>query len=306
MQSADLARLSTFVAVAERGSFAKAASALGRSTSTVSHSIRMLEEGLQLRLLNRTTRSVALTEAGEQLLARIQPLLGELSEAVESLNEFRGEPRGRLRLSVSSMGLSVIVASVIRDFNAAYPDITLEVTVDDEEGDLVDGRADAGIRGRAGIPKDMITVRIGPATRWVAVASPDYLAQHAAPRALADLSQHNCIQFRFASGALYRWELQDGGRKVDLALTGTVVTDNIDLMLRAAVGGVGIGYTNEAYAAPHLEAGRLVVVLPEHAMPTPGWYLYYPSRRNMPAPLKAFLEFVRRPNAVAARAIAAE
>ncbi|MET0273391.1 MAG: LysR substrate-binding domain-containing protein [Phenylobacterium sp.] len=298
--------MTTFVAVAERGSFAKAAGALGRSTSTVSHAIRTLEEGLQIRLINRTTRSVALTEAGERLLARIQPLLGELADAVESLNEFRDEPRGRLRLSVSSMGLSVIVASVVRDFTAAYPDVTLEVTVDDEEGDLLDGRADAGIRGLGRIPKDMITVRVGPATRWVAVASPEYLAQHGEPQALADLAAHNCILFRFASGAHYRWELQESGRTVEIPVSGTVVTDNIDLMVRAAVGGVGICYTNEAYAASHLEAGRLVVVLEAHALPMPGWYLYYPSRRNMPAALKAFLEFVRRPSALAQHAVAAE
>jgi DNA-binding transcriptional LysR family regulator len=299
MQSADLARLTTFVAVAERGSFAKAAGALGRSTSTVSHAIRTLEEGLRIRLLNRTTRSVVPTEAGEQLLARIKPLLEEMAQAVESLNEFRDEPRGRLRLSVSSMGLSVIVASVLREFSAAYPGISLEVTVDDEVGDLLDGRDDAGIRGLTRIPKDMITVRVGPATRWVVVASPDYVARFGAPQTLGDLDHHNCIQFRFASGATYRWELQDRGRKVEAPVSGSLATDNIDLMIRAAVEGVGLGYTNEAYAQPHIDAGRLMVVLEPHALPTPGWFLYYPSRRNMPAPLKAFLEFVRRPGAAA-------
>ncbi|MGH6962995.1 MAG: LysR family transcriptional regulator [Phenylobacterium sp.] len=303
MQPADLARLTTFVAVAERGSFAKAASLLGRTTSTVSHTIRTLEEGLHIRLFNRTTRSVALTEAGEQLLSRVQPLLGELSEALGSMDEFRSEPRGRLRLSVSSLALSLVVASVLRSFTNAFPGVTLEVVVDDEVGDLTEGREDAGVRSLARIPKDMITARIGPPSRLVAVASPDYLRRHGVPQTPADLAEHKCVQFRFASGAVYRWEFRDGDRKIEAPMGVAVVTDNVDFLLRAALDGVAISYTIEEHAAPHIAAGRLQAVLEPYGMPYDGWFLYYPSRRNMPGPLKAFLEFLRRPEI--ARAIAA-
>ena len=295
MQPADLARLTTFVAVAQRGSFAKAAGVLGRTTSTVSHTIKTLEEGLEIRLFNRTTRSVALTEAGEQLLSRVQPLLGELRDAMGSMDEFRNEPRGRLRLSVSSLALSMVVASVLRSFTSAYPGITLDVVVDDEVGDLVEGREDAGVRSLARIPKDMITARIGPPSRLVAVASPDYLRRHGAPATPDELAQHKCVQFRFASGAVYRWEFLDGDRKVEAPMGVGVVTDNIEFLLRAALDGVAISYTLEGHAAPYIAAGRLVVVLEAYSLPYDGWFLYYPSRRNMPGPLKAFLEFLRRP-----------
>ncbi|MDB5424043.1 MAG: transcriptional regulator, LysR family [Phenylobacterium sp.] len=295
MQPADLARLTTFVAVAERGSFAKAANVLGRTTSTVSHTIKTLEEGLRVRLFNRTTRSVALTEAGEQLLSRVQPLLGELGEALGSMDAFRDAPHGRLRLSVSSLALAVVVASVLRSFTSAYPGVTLDVVVDDEGGDLVEGREDAGVRSFDRIPRDMIVARIGPPSRLVAVASPDYLRRHPAPRTPADLAQHKCVQFRFASGAVYRWEFIEGERIVEAPTGVAVVTDNIDFLLRAALDGVAMSYTLEGHAASHIAAGRLQVVLEPYSLPYDGWFLYYPSRRNMPGPLRAFLEFLRRP-----------
>ncbi len=302
MQPSDLARLTTFVAVAERGSFAKAASALGRTTSTVSHTIRTLEEGLRIRLFNRTTRSVALTEAGEALMARVQPLLEELRQAVGAMDAFRDAPAGRLRLSVSSLALSLVVAQVLRSFTRAYPGVTLEIAVDDEAGDLTDGRADAGVRSLARIPRDMITARIAPPGRQVVVASPDYLRRHGTPRTPADLAQHRCVQFRFASGAFFRWEFQEAGRRFEAALGAGVVTDNIDLLLRAALDGVAVSYTLDAHVAPYIADGRLQCVLEPYCPAFDGWHLYYPSRRNMPGPLKAFLEFLRRPES--ARAIA--
>jgi len=300
MPSADLSRLSAFVEVAERGSFARAAGALGRTTSTISHAIKALEDELQLRLLNRTTRSVTLTEAGERLLARVRPILEELGDALGSLDEFRDAPRGRLRLSVSSMGQTMVVAKIMSRFAAAYPQITLETFVDDESGDLRERGEDAGVRGPSLIPQDMIQLRLTPpGGRQVAVASPDYLRRHGDPRTLADLGRHKCVQYRLPSGAAYRWEFLDGGRRVEVQVPGSFVTGNMDMVLSAAVDGVGIGYTNEAHARPHLEAGRLAVVLEPYALPFEGWRLYYPSRRNMTGPLRAFVDFVRRPEILA-------
>jgi DNA-binding transcriptional LysR family regulator len=299
MPSADLSRLTAFVAVAERGSFARAAGALGRTTSTVSHAIRALEDELQIRLLNRTTRSVTLTEAGERLLTRVRPILADLGDALGSLDDFRDEPRGRLRLSVSSLGLEMVVARMLPGFAKAYPDVVLEAVVDNETGELKEGREDAGVRGLALIPQDMITVRVSPPGRQVAVASPDYLRRHGTPKTLADLASHRCVQFRLGSGAAYRWEFQDAGRRVEVAVAGALVTDNMEVVLRAAMDGVAIAYTNEAHARPHLDAGRLKIVLERHALPFDGWHLYYPSRRNMTGPLRAFAEYARRPEVLA-------
>jgi len=299
MPAADLSRLTAFVEVAQRGSFARAAAALGRTTSTVSHAIKALEAELQIRLLNRTTRSVTLTEAGERLLGQVRPLLSQLDLALGSLDDFRDRPRGRLRLSVSSLGLSMVVARVLPGFTAAYPDVSLDAIVDDESGDLLEGR-DAGVRGRSLIPQDMITLRLSPPGRQLALAAPDYLERRGAPRTPADLLRHSCIQFRLPSGAPYRWEFMDGGRRVEVVPPGALTTDSMDLVLRAALDGVGIGYTNEAHARPHLGAGRLIPVLEPYALPFDGWHLYYPSRRNPPGPLRAFLEYLRRPEVLAA------
>lgn len=296
MPSADLSRLSTFVAVAERGSFARAAGALGRTTSTVSHSIRALEDELQIRLLNRTTRSVTLTEAGERLLSRVRPILADLGDALGSLDDFRDEPRGRLRLSVSSLGLEMVVARILPAFARAFPAVTLEVVIDNETGELREGCEDAGVRGLSLIPQDMITLRVSPPGRQVAVAAPDYLREHGAPETPADLARHRCIQFRLGSGAAYRWEFLEQGRRVEIPVPGALVTDSMDMVLRAALDSVGIAYTNEAHARPHLDAGRLQIVLEPYAMPFDGWHFYYPSRRNMTGPLRAFVEFVRRPD----------
>lgn len=296
MSSVDLTRLSTFVAVAERGSFARAAGALGRTTSTVSHAIRSLEDDLQLRLLNRTTRSVTLTEAGERLLTRVRPILADLGDALGSLDEFRVEPRGRLRLSVSSLGLEMVVARILPGFAQAYPDVALEAVVDNETGELREGREDAGVRGLGLIPQDMITLRVSPPGRQVAVASPEYLRRCGAPEIPADLAAHSCIQLRLGSGAAYRWEFLDDGRRIEVGVAGALATDSMDIVLRAALDGVGVAYTNEAHARPHLDAGRLRIVLEPYAMPFDGWHLYYPSRRNMTGPLRALAEYLRRPD----------
>ncbi|MDB5461338.1 MAG: transcriptional regulator [Caulobacteraceae bacterium] len=290
MRASDFEKLKVFAAVAERGSFVKAAARLGLSTSSVSQSVRTLEDRLGLRLLNRTTRSVALTEAGAYLLERVQRALEELDGAFEGLNTFRAEPAGLLKLSVSSLSLSMVVAPMVARFLAAHPAIQVEVAITDE-ADL-DAAVHAGIRDKAAIPQDMVAIRVGEPSRFLAVASPAYIAANGRPERPADLARHNCILFRTRSGRLYPWAFLDGARTVEAQVSGSLVTDNGNFLLSAAVDGAGIGYVIETYARPHLEAGDLAPLLEDHAVPFQGFFLYYPSRRHMPLPLKLFAEFL--------------
>ena len=258
------------------------------SNSSVSQSIRALEDRLNLRLLNRTTRSCSLTEAGAHLLARVQPALAELDGAFETLNAFRAEPVGALKLSVSDLALSMIVAPMLARFLADHPAIRVEVTISDQ-ADLGPG-LDAGIRSQTYIPQDMVAVRVGEPSRFLAVAAPAYLAAHGGPERPGDLARHNCIRFRVRSGGLYPWLFEEEGRKHEPAVTGSLVTDNGALMLSAAAQGAGIAYVIETYARPYLETGALVPLLQAHAVPFPGFFLYYPSRRHVPAPLRVFAD----------------
>lgn len=290
MRTSDFERLKVFAAVAERGSFVKAAGALGVSTSSVSQSIRALEDRLGLRLLNRTTRSVALTEAGSHLLARVQPALIDLDDAFVGLNAFRAEPTGSLKLSVSNLSLSMIVEPMLARFMAAHPGISVELAVTDR-ADL-DASLDAGIRNKAVIPQDMIALRVSEPSRFLALAAPGYIAARGAPQRIADLAGHNCIQFRMKSGGFYPWAFLEGERRVETATSGSLVTDNGHLVLRAAADGVGVCYAIESHARAYIDSGRLVPLLEAQACAFPGFFLYYPSRRLMPAPLKLFADFL--------------
>ena len=289
MRTSDFERLKVFAAVAERGSFVRAAGALGVSTSSVSQSVRALEDRIGLRLLNRTTRSVGLTEAGARLLARVGPALTELDAAFDDLNSFRNEPVGALKLSVSTMSLSLVVAPMVARFLAAHPAIQVELVIS-EQADLGAG-IDAGVRNKAVIPQDMVAVRVSEPSRFLAVASPGYVAAHGAPRRPGDLAQHNCIQFRTKTG-LYPWTFLEDGRRTEPRISGSLVTDDGHLLLRAALDGAGVAYVIESHAEPHLKAGALRAFLEDYAAPFPGFFLYYPSRRLMPAPLKLFAEFL--------------
>lgn len=292
MRGAEFAELTAFVAIADRGSFVKAAAVLGISTSTLSQTIRALEERLGVRLLNRTTRSLALTEAGERLLSQLRPALDGLDAALEAINAFRDKPAGMLRLNVSSLATGMVIAPVIGKFRAEYPAITFDITVDDSLIDIVGGRFDAGIRPGRRFARDMISVRISPESRLVAIASPAYLADHPRPRTPKDLHAHNCIRFRQPNGALLRWGFERGGEEVEVSVEGSLITNDVDLMVRAALDGVGIAYVLEDYVAPQIAEGRLVTILEDWAPPFPGFHIYYPSRQ-MPASLKAFIEFMR-------------
>jgi DNA-binding transcriptional LysR family regulator len=293
MRGSEFAELAAFVAIAEHGSFVKAAASLGVSTSTLSQSMRALEERLGVRLLNRTTRSVAPTEAGERLLARIRPALGEIGEAVEEVNAYRDRPAGTLRLSVASLAVRMLIAPVIARFLTEYPAITVDLTVEDSIIDIVRGRFDAGIRSGQWIERDMIALRISPETRLLAVAAPAYLARHPPPAAPHELQGHACIRFRWGD-TLPRWPFEKGDEKIEVAVDGPLITTDVDLVVRAALDGLGICYMVESYVASDLAAGRLVPLLEDWAPRYAGYHIFYPSRRQMPATLTALVEFLRR------------
>lgn len=295
MRGSEFAELAGFVAIAEHGSFVRAASALGVSTSTLSQNIRALEERLGVRLLNRTTRSVAPTEAGERMLARLRPALAELGAAVAEIDAYRDRPAGTLRLSLASLAVRMLIAPVIVRFLAEYPAITVDLTVDDGLGaiDIVRGRFDAGIRAGRWIERDMIALRLSPDTRLIAVAAPAYLARRPPPTAPQDLQGHDCIRFRWGD-ALPRWQFEKAGERIEVAVDGPLITTDFDLMISAARDGLGICYALESYVMRDLAAGRLVPLLEDWAPRYAGYHIFYPSRRQMPASLKAFVDFLRR------------
>lgn len=294
MRETKFAELASFAAIAERRSFVKAAAVLGVSVSTLSQTVRSLEERLGVRLLNRTTRSVALTEAGGRLLGQVRPALGQLSTAVETINVFRDRPAGTLRLSAHSLATRMVIRPSLAAFHAAYPDITLDITVDDGAPDIVAGHFDAGITSYPRIERDMVAIRISPASRLIAIASPEYLSRHPCAVLPQDLHQHNCIRFRLTTGATYRWNFEKNAEKVEFLAEGSVITNNLDLVVGAALDAVGVGYIMEGYIAPLIASGRLVPVLEDWAPNFAGFYIYYPSRRQIPLPLRAFVDFLRK------------
>ena len=293
MRGAQFAELAAFVAVADRGNFSRAAAILGLSTSTLSQTIRSLEARLGVRLFNRTTRSVALTEAGERFLGQVHPALDELGRAIESISASRDTAAGVLRLSVASLAVGLVIDPILPRFRAAYPEVTLDIIVDDSLGDIVDGKFDAGIRIGTRIERDMIAVRVSSDSRLIAVASPAYLAAHPRPETPQELALHNCIRFRKTTGAVDPWSFERGGEKIEVDVEGSLITNNLDLVVRAALDGVGIGYMLETYMDAHIAEGRLVPLLTSWSLPYAGYHIFYPSRHQMPAKLKAFIDFLR-------------
>jgi DNA-binding transcriptional LysR family regulator len=294
MRGRRFAELSAFVEVADYGSFTKAAGHLGVSTGSLSQTIRALEESLGVRLLNRTTRSVALTEAGERMLTRLRPLLDEFAAVVDSANAFRDRPAGHLRVTVPPGVTTYLIGPMLARFLTQYPEIVIEISVDATITDLVAARYDAGIRFSKRIARDMIAVRISNDIRFVVVASSDYLAQHRPLEKPQDLLLHNCIRTRFPSGAFLPWQFAVKGQILELEVGGSLIVNEPELLVRAALDGVGLLYMVENYVEPMISAGRLVPVL-EKWMPPPsdGFFLYYPSRRQNPASLQALIDFLR-------------
>ncbi|KWF32741.1 LysR family transcriptional regulator [Burkholderia diffusa] len=293
MLRAGLSELTAFITIAEQKSFRAAARILGVSPSALSHSMRNLEGRLDVRLFNRTTRSVALTEAGEQLLRRVAPAIADLEDAVNEAASARDRPTGSIRISSSELAARPLVRHVLPAFLAAYPDIDVEFVINSRMVDIVADGFDAGIRVYDDVPRDMVAVRFGPEMCFAAVASPDYLVHYQPPKIPQDLMNHRCIRFRFDSGALHRWDLAYRGKSASLDVDGPLTLSNQNLMLEAALAGIGIAWVLENLAAEHLESGRLVRLLPEWSQPFHGLCLYYPANRHPPTALRLFIQAVR-------------
>jgi len=289
MAADDLSSLSTFLTVAEERSFTKAAKRLGITPSAFTHAMRDLEEEIGVRLLSRTTRSVAPTVPGEHLLKRVQPAFTEIREALEQVSGLRNKPAGRVRLLAPRLAVKTVLTSTIGRFVRDYPDITLEVTTDDSRMDIVAGGFDAGIHFGEYIEKDMIAVRVSPDQRPAIVGSPSYFESHAKPRSPRDLIRHRCINFRHGSAGVYRWEFEKGRKSLSVAVNGPLIVDDLELVISAALDGVGLAYMSQEHGAEHLASGALVKVLEEWCQPYPGFFLYYPSRRNQSAALAALI-----------------
>jgi len=280
MARENIADLTAFLAVAREQSFTRAAAQLGVSASALSHTMRKLEERLGVRLLTRTTRSVAPTEAGERLIATIGPHLDEIEAGLAALSELRDRPAGTIRITTVDHAAETILWPALSDFLAKYPDIQVDLIVDNTLRDIVTERFDAGIRMGERLARDMIAVRIGPDIRMAAVATPAYFAEHGKPKTPQELAQHRCINMRLATlGGVYVWEFEKGNREINVKVEGQLTVNDIAVIKRAALEGVGIGFIPEDIIQHHLDSGELVRVLADWTPPFPGYYLYYPSRR---------------------------
>lgn len=293
MTRIDFGELNAFAAVAEHKSFTRAAAQLGVALPTVSQTIRALEERLGVRLFNRTTRSVALTEVGARLLADVQPILTRLGEALENVNSFRDKPMGSLRLAVARPFASLVVAPLLQPFLSEYPEIRMEVVVEDTRTDIVKRGFDAGIRAGHQVERDMATLRIADPYRMVAVAAPAYLEAHGRPRAPKDLHVHNCVQARAPwDGALLPWLFVNGEQRIEIAVEGSLTVNDADVWLRCVLDGLGVGYLPEPMVAPMVAAGGLENLFADWSGERTGVFLYYPSRGQPPAPLQALIDFI--------------
>lgn len=288
-----LGDLTAFAAIVAHRSFRKAADELGLSPSTLSHMMRALETRLGVRLLHRTTRSVAPTQAGEQLAAHLTPILYDLDGALAGVTAFRGQPAGRLRINASEPAARLLLRSVVPTFLRRCPEMSLDLVTEGRLVDIVAEGFDAGVRLGEAVPQDMIAVRFGGSIRFVVVAAPSYLADHEAPQTPDDLQRHACIRVRFPSGKPYRWEFEQHGQQLTLDVPGPLTLDNPELMLEAAAAGLGIAYVSDRSALPFIERGALVALLDDWCPPIPGLFLYYPGRRHVPPGLRAFMDVLR-------------
>ena len=289
MRGTEFAELTAFLAVAKERSFRRAAKRLGFSPSALSHTIRELEERLGTRLLNRTTRSVSPTEAGLALFNRIEPAIAEIESAVGAFGDFPLRPSGRLRLNLPRVAAHLILAPVLGRFAQAYPNIRLELTIDDNFTDVVAEGFDAGIRIGEDLQQDMVAVRLTPNLRLDIVGAPSYFAKREAPQTPRDLKNHVCINYRRTT----RWPFTGPDGPIDVVVEGPLAVNDTDLMLEAALGGGGLACLPESFVAWHIEAGRLVRVLEAWCRPISGFFLYYPGHRHTPIALRAFIDFLR-------------
>jgi DNA-binding transcriptional LysR family regulator len=292
-QLGDLNDLRAFARVAQLRSFRKAAQELQLTASALSHTMRKLEQELGVRLLNRTTRSVSPTEAGEKLLLRLMPAFGDIKCALDGLNEQRARPAGHLRLNVPRMASQLVFGPKIAAWQVSFPDIQLELVTNDALVDIVAEGFDAGVRFGEQLQQDMVAVPIGPPIRFSVCAAPTYLAKHGKPEKPADLLRHNCMQLRFPSGVHYKWEFEQNSQQLEVATRGTLISDDFYLLLQAALDGAGICYIYDALAAPLVQSGQLEYVLQDWHPKAEYFNLYYPSGRNMRTALRALIDFFK-------------
>lgn len=270
-----------FLAVAEERSFTRAAARLGTSQSSLSHTVRRLEERLDVRLLTRTTRSVSTTEAGEQLVATLRPAFDDIGTRLESLSALRQKPAGTIRLTSSKTAAEDILMPAVDRILKNYPEINVEISIDQRLVDIVEERFDAGVRLGEQVEKDMIAVRIGPDVSMAVVGSPTYFERHPVPKTPYDLTEHACINLRLASyGGLYAWEFERNGRPVNVRVEGQFTCNDTDIVIEAALSGLGLACLPDHVLADHVAEGRLIRVLKRWCPPFPGFHLYYPSRRQ--------------------------
>ena len=289
-----LSGLSAFLIVAEERSFTRAAKQLGVSPSALSHAIRGLEERLGVRLLARTTRSVAPTDAGEQFIARLGPALADVRGALDQVTGLRARPAGRVRLVTSRVAARMVLAPRLAQFAREYPEVLLELTTTEESRlDLVGAGFDAGIHQGEFVERDMVAVRVSREQRAAIVAAPSYFASHPKPKSPRDLPAHRCINFRHGSAGVYRWEFDKGRKSLSVAVNGPLTADDVDVLIRAALDGVGLAFALEDHVAAQLASGALIRVLEDWCPPFAGYYLYYPSRRRQPPALSALIETLR-------------
>lgn len=291
------ADLASFLAIARHKSFRRAADELGCTPSALSHALRGIEERLDLRLVNRTTRSVALTEAGERLFARVSPAFRDIDDALDDLNNFRGQPMGLLRINAARGAVKMILLPMVTRFMARHPGVKVEIVADGALVDMVAEGCDAGIRFGETIAQDMVAVPIGGRQRTAIVASPAFWEAHAKPTMPEQLKALPCIRFRFASGRLYAWEFERGGIELNIEVDGPLTLNDQELTIQAALDGLGVTFAFEDQVADLIADGRLVRVLEDWCPDYGGFYLYYPSRRRAPAPLRAFIDFLKEESA---------
>jgi DNA-binding transcriptional LysR family regulator len=295
MSRRDTSDLIAFLAVARERSFTRAAASLGVSPSALSHAMRGLEERLGLQLLTRTTRNVAPTEAGERLLRTVAPHFDGIEEALASLTELRAKPAGALRLAAGDHAAETILWPAVEKLRRAYPDITVEIDVDNGLTDIVAGRYHAGVRLGERVDKDMIAVRISPDLRMAVVGAPSYFSDHPKPRQPPDLTAHACINLRLPTfGGFYVWEFEKGGKETKVRVDGPLAFNSSKLVVEAALSGSGLAFVLEDRVKAHIKSGDLVRVLADWCPPFSGYYLYYPSRRQLTPAFSLLVESLRR------------
>jgi DNA-binding transcriptional LysR family regulator len=286
--------IQAFIAVAREKSFTKAAAGLGVSPSALSHTIRKLEQRIGVRLLARTTRNVAPTEAGERLLNAVAPLFEQINDEIERIGELRDTPVGNIRITCSDDAAEGLLRPMLPAFLEKYPDINVEICIDYGFTNIVSERFDAGIRLGESISKDMIAVRMGPDWRLSVVGTPAYFNTHPVPVIPQDLAHHRCINIRHSPvGSIYAWEFEKAGRKLNIRVNGPLISNSIVHVLNGALDGIGLAYVPESMAKPHIEQGNLVEVLADWSPTFEGFHLYYPNRRHTSSAFVAFVDAVR-------------